>query len=204
MWLAAQVVIDHRGPREVVTGVVQRTISSAPVSTRPGLLLSFSNSAGWSISASRPLEIPSGGVVAGDHDQEVEREQLELRYRLAVDRGVGEHRGEVVARVLAAVLGNLERKANASAETPADPRAYRPALELGVLDAEVLVGDLQHEVLVFPWNAEHLGDHAQRLARRDVDTKVAGVLAAVLGEVIEQVASDLHEALLEPVDGRVA
>jgi len=73
--------------------------------------------------------------VAGDHDEEVQREQLELRHRLAVDRGVGQHRGEVVARVLASILGDLREVGERFLQKgqPIRARVAR-ALELGVLD----------------------------------------------------------------------
>ena len=137
------------------------------------------------------------GVVAGDHDQEVEGEELELRDGLAVERRIGQHGREVVARVGAAIGGDLEEERERLLQkSQARLAGVALALELGILDTEVLVGHAQDEVLLVARNAEHLGDHAKRLAGRDVGDEVALVGAAVARELVEDLGRDLLEPRL--------
>ena len=84
--LAAQLVVARRGAREVVDrrrpahDLVGRDLDE--IAGSPG---ACGNSSGCSRNASRPPRdrVPRG-VVPGDHDQEVEREELERRHRPAV------------------------------------------------------------------------------------------------------------------------
>jgi hypothetical protein len=140
--------------------------------------------------------------VAGHHDEEVQGEELELRHGLAVrERGVGQHRGEVVAGLAPAVLQDpVQEGGGLAQEGQALLARVALALELRVLDPEVLVGDAQDEVLVLARDAQHLGDHAQGLAGGDAVHELALALA-VAGQLVEDLGGDGLEARLQALDG---
>ena len=200
---AAQLVVLRRGAREVVDGrgpahdLVGRGADQRGVAPE---LLELGGVLEEGAQARRD-RVPRG-VVAGHHDQEVERVELELRRRIAVGKlGVREHRAEVLARVAAPVLHHLVEVLEGLGDE-GEPLLRRVAreLEVRILDAEVLVGDLQHPLLALARDAEHLGDHAQRLERGHVAHEVAAAPAAVSGQLVEDLGRDLFEALLEPRD----
>ncbi len=112
-----------------------------------------------------------------------------------------EHGRDVAGRVLAPLFHqrvDVRRRLGEKTEA----RLTRVAFErvVGILEAEVLVGDLQHPLLALARDAEHLGDHAQRLQRGQLAHEVELAPAAVARQLVEDLAGDLLESRLEPAD----
>ncbi len=126
------------------------------------------------------------GLVAGHHQQEIVRQHLELRYRLAIDLAVGDDAGDVVGRV----LHPFHHHVGEILEQP-QPRTIhrllraRPGLELGVAAANRLVGPSEELFPILVRNAQQLGDHGERILRRYLGVEVALVAP---GHVVEHLA----------------
>ena len=116
---------------------------------------------------------------------------------------VGEHAGEIVARPDAAAILQQLAEVGPRLGQEAEPVLARVAfaLELRILDAEVLVRDLEHEALALARDAEHLGDHAQRLHDGDVLDEIDLAFAAAPRQLVEELVGDGLEATFEAADG---
>ena len=132
-----------------LTGVTQRMISSTAVGISDG---SSRSRCSWSGCSTRAC-MPAGHrrrrrVVAGGGDDHVVRDRLHHAERLAVERGVGDDRRQVVGRVGPAVLGQL---GEVDEEVVDDGDRGPPSLAPGQLlvgRAEQLLGQLQHARVV--------------------------------------------------------
>ena len=113
----------------------------------------------------------AGGLVARDRQQQHEHVELELGELLAVDLGVDELGDDVVARIAAALLGEVVGVRVQRGRRLV--RAFGATLELGVVGADHRVRPLEDEVPVLLRHAHDLGDRLQRQLRREVDDEVA-------------------------------
>jgi hypothetical protein len=119
------------------------------------------------------------GVVAGEHQQEAEAEQLLLAQPLAFDLGREECAHQIVARD-AATLGQQLRE-----ELVALPE--RVDVVLRPLDLEERVGPAPERVDVLVGHADHLADHH---AREDGGVLVLQVTTSAGGDAVDEVACD--------------
>ena len=128
--------------------------------------------------------------MAGGEGDQVVAEGLERPHRLAVHLPVREHRGEIVARVLAAVLDDAREELVQLDAELADRLLARlaRALELLVLVREELVGEPQDARLLLARHAEDGGEDAQRVRGGDVAREVALALAALARERVDELA----------------
>ena len=138
----------------------------------------------------------AGGLVARHGQQDEERAELLRREPLALDLGVHQRRGDVVARVVEPVLAELLGVV-VHAEGRRDQRVERAA-EVRVADTEDRVRPLEDLLLVGRRHPEHVADDLQGQRRGEVLDEVA---FAHLGRVDDQRRARCSDALLDLGDG---
>ena len=131
-----------------------------------------------------------GGVVAGGEGDQVVAEGLERTHRLAVDLAVREHGGEIVARVLAAVLDDRAEELEELEADLADRllAVGARALQLLVLAGEELVGEAQDARLLrrasTPSTDERMRSGcAAATSRREVALALAGLARELVDDL---------------------
>ena len=133
-----------------------------------------------------------GGVVAGSRDDHVVADGLEDPDRRAVHLGVRDHRGEVVGRVGAAILGQGHEVLEEVLDRRHELFGRRAACHLGVGRAEQLLCQLEQAREVVLGQAEDREDHVERIVHGNVSDEVA------LTTQIRHVPADLPDDDLEP------
>ncbi len=115
----------------------------------------------------------AGGVVTGGGDDEIVRHRFDIGQRFAVDAGVGDRRREILGRMFAARRGHrVEVLEHVQQRRQLIPFGGA-ALELAVVAAEQLLGQLEHAREVGFREAQQRHDHVERVIHRDLLGEVA-------------------------------
>ena len=137
----------------------------------------------------------AGRLVARHREQHEEQIELHVGQGVAVDLRTEQRADDVVARVLAALLGQLLR-VHEHLHAGVVGLVHRDRV-LGILAADHPVAPVEDLVTVLDRDADELGDHEQRELGGHVDDEVAGPLGDRLLEDPERQFADV---LLQRVD----
>ncbi len=139
-------------------------------------------------------------LVAGDDQQDEERRQVLARQRAAFELGIQQHRGQVLARPLAAILGHLlheRRELGARAQRRAD-QILIVRRHVRVAETEDAVGVLEDLLHLALGDPHQVDDHLERKRRRELRHEIA---FALLDHAIDHRVGPPADALLEARKG---
>ena len=145
--------------------------------------------------AQAPGDARAGGVVPGAGRDHVVGQGVHVRQRFSVDLRVGDRRREVLGRRLAprgGQRGEVVEEVHQHREHVLDVTA---ALELLVVAAEHLLGELEHAREVRLRQAQQGEDHVERVVDRDLGHEIE--LGALLGHLVDPDLGELVAAGLE-------
>ena len=134
--------------------------------------------------------------MARSRDDHVVADGLEDADRRAVHLGVRDHRGEVVGRVGAAILGQGDEVLEEVLDRRHELFGRRAACHLGVGRAEQLLRELEQAREVVLGKAEDREDHVERVVHGDVAGEVA--FATEVGHAVDVALGELGDAVVEP------
>ena len=134
--------------------------------------------------------------MTGRGDDDVVARRFELGNRRPVDLRIGDHRGQIVARIDLAVLGDAGEVGLEVLHDVADREQIEGALYVRIRRTEELLRELQHEWLVLGRHAQDLHHHAQRIPDRDVLDEVA--LPTEIRHPVDGLAREGVDGILHP------
>ena len=134
-----------------------------------------------------------GAVVARGHQQEEAHHDLVLLEPLAVELGVDENAGQVVGRVLAALVDQLPAALEDLGHVLLHDRSRPPRVRVAVPGAERVVHQPRPDRVVLGRDAHEAADHPRDHRLGDVVDQVARL---AVGESVEHPDGDLADRVL--------